>query len=116
VRALPDKVLIVEGRQDKLQIAPLLTESIPIICTNGTISASKLEELLTPYEQYDLYTLFDEDYSGDRLRALMKKEYPEAYHLRTLSLYRQVETTPRKYLARVLLAADFEIDPAYFIE
>ncbi|MGG0656682.1 hypothetical protein [Rummeliibacillus pycnus] len=113
---MSDKVLIVEGRQDKLQIQPILAEDIPILCTNGTISASKLEELIYPYEEYELYAFFDEDYSGDCLRALMKKEYPEACHLRTLSLYKQVEATPRKYLARILLAADFKIHPAYLIE
>ena len=35
---MSDKVLIVEGRQDKLQIQPLLAEDVPILCTNGTIS------------------------------------------------------------------------------
>lgn len=113
---MSDKVLIVEGRQDKLQIQPLLAEDIPILCTNGTISASNLEELIYPYEEYDLYAFFDEDYSGDCLRALMKREYPETYFLRTLSLYKQVETTPRKHLARILLAANFKVNPAYLIE
>lgn len=113
---MSEKLLIVEGRQDKLQIQPLLAEDIPILCTNGTISVSKLEELIDPYEEYDIYTLFDEDYSGDRLRALMKREYPEAHNLRTLSLYKQVEATPRKYLARILLAANFKIHTAYLIE
>ncbi len=113
---MTDKVLIVEGRQDKLQIQPLLAEDIPILCTNGTISPSKLEELIYPYEEYDLYTFFDEDYSGDRLRSLMKREYPESYHLRTLSLYKQVEATPRKFLARILLAADFKIHASFLLE
>ena len=45
---MSDKILIVEGRQDKYKFNRLLAEDIPILCTNGTISASNLEELIDP--------------------------------------------------------------------
>ncbi|MBK3496140.1 hypothetical protein JFL43_14985 [Viridibacillus sp. YIM B01967] len=110
-----NKLIIVEGRQDKLKIAPILAEDIPIICTNGTVSASRLEEILAPYEDFEMYAFFDADASGDKLRALFKREFPDAYHLHTSPSYKQVEATPRRHLARILLAADIKVHKEYLI-
>jgi len=87
----------------------VLAESIEIICTNGTASATRLEELLSPYEEQVIYVFFDADASGEKLRALMKRVFPEAIHLYTESMYREVETTPLKVLASILLSANINV-------
>lgn len=110
-----DKVLIVEGKQDKLRILPILSEVVEIICTNGTISEDRLEELLTPYEDSDLYVFFDADESGEKARKLVQHYFPHAEHLYTRRMYKQVEHTPQNYLAFVLAEADFQVNPAYLI-
>lgn len=106
---LSDKVIVVEGRSDKQRIQQLLAEPIEIICTNGTVSVSRLEELLVPYEQGEMYIFVDADESGEKLRALIKREFPEALHLYTDVRYREVATTPMKVLATILLGANIDV-------
>jgi toprim domain protein len=106
---LSGKVIVVEGRSDKQRIQKVLGEPIEIICTNGTVSASRLEELLVPYEQDDMYIFVDADSSGEKLRALIKREFPGALHLYTDVTYREVATTPLKVIATILIGADIEV-------
>jgi toprim domain protein len=40
------RVLIVEGKSDKKKVEAVLRDTIEIICTNGTISISRLDELI----------------------------------------------------------------------
>lgn len=108
-----DKVIIVEGGQDRKRLARILSEPVEIICTNGTVSPYRLEELLSPYEQSDLYVFVDADESGEKIRALFKREFPAAIHLYTEKVYREVETTPYKVLATILLDANFNIHPEF---
>lgn len=107
------KVLIVEGSSDRNRLLPLLAEPVTVLCTNGTISAYDIEELIEPYEQNDLYVFVDADRSGDTIRKLFKRLYPEAAHLYTDRLYREVATTPVKLLAGILAAANFKIHSSY---
>ncbi|PID21061.1 hypothetical protein CSV61_11270 [Sporosarcina sp. P3] len=107
------KVLIVEGGQDRKRLVPILAEPVEILCTNGTISAYHIEELLEPYEQQDLFVFMDADASGESIRKLFKQLYPEAQHLYTDRLYREVETTPVKLLASILAAANFKVHSKY---
>jgi len=109
------KCLIVEGKSDKLQIMPVLEEDVVILCTNGTMDSEALEELIEPYEHCKMYTLFDADSSGDYLRKVMKRIYPEAKQLQTFRRYREVATTPRSELAKLLLAEHFKINKNYIL-
>lgn len=106
---LEGKVLLVEGRSDKQRIMRLLAEPIEIICTNGTVSPTRLEEILSPYDHLDIYVFVDADKSGEKLRALIKREFPEAFHLYTDPTYREVATTPLKFLATILLGANIDV-------
>lgn len=110
-----DKLIVVEGGQDRKRLARILAEPVDIICTNGTVSAYRLEELLAPYEQHELYVFVDADESGEKIRALFKQEFPVAIHLYTEKVYREVETTPYKVLATILLEANFVIHPNFLI-
>ena len=68
-----DKVIVVEGISDKNRIAPLIAENVTILCTNGTVSATRLEELLLPFEGQDIIVLVDADKSGEKLRKFVKR-------------------------------------------
>jgi toprim domain protein len=103
------KVIIVEGTTDKKRLARIIAEPVEIICTNGTVSPFKLEEMLTPFEGRELFVFVDADDSGEKIRTLFKREFPSATHLYTEKVYREVATTPYKVLADVLLGADIEI-------
>ncbi|MFX3673909.1 MAG: toprim domain-containing protein [Paenisporosarcina sp.] len=103
------KVILVEGRSDKQRLDLVLAEPVEILCTNGTVSATRLEELLSPYNDQEIYVFFDADASGDKLRSLIKREYPEAIHLYTEPMYREVATTPLKYLASVLVSVNIDV-------
>ena len=102
-----EKCIIVEGRSDKLQIAPLLAEHVVILCTNGTISEDELIALLTPYEQYEMVTMFDVDKNGEKLRKLMNRTYSEAQHLTIPKQYIEVAKTPAPILIELLKGAKF---------
>ena len=105
----PENVILVEGRSDKQRLHIVLAEPVEILCTNGTISATRLEELLSSYDEQELYVFFDADASGEKLRSLIKREYPEAIHLYTEPVYREVATTPLKVLASVLVSVNIDV-------
>ncbi|MFC0557598.1 toprim domain-containing protein [Halalkalibacter alkalisediminis] len=101
---MEDKVLIVEGTSDRKRVKQVLDEEVDIICTYGTLGEEKLETLILPIEDKEVYILVDADESGESLRKQLKRELPNAVHLYTLKEYGQVETTPVHYLAQVLRA------------
>ncbi|WP_332629655.1 toprim domain-containing protein [Halalkalibacter flavus] len=99
---MEEKVLIVEGTSDRKRVKKVLDENVNVICTYGTLSEEKLETLIIPIEDLDVYILVDADEAGESLRKQLKRELPNATHLYTQKGYRQVETTPFDYLAEVL--------------
>jgi toprim domain protein len=109
------KILIVEGGSDRKRLQRILAEPVEIICTNGTVSPYRIEEMLMPYEDCDLYVFLDADESGERIRALFKRGYPEAIHLYTERAYREVETTPYRVLAAILLSENFNVHPEFLL-
>lgn len=109
VNVFSEKVILVEGRSDKLQLLTLLDESPEIICTNGTISNVKLEEILSPYDGFPIYAFLDADKSGEQIRSIVKKEYPEAIHLYTNPMYCEVANTPFKVLASILKRVNIKV-------
>lgn len=109
------KILIVEGGSDRKRLQKVLAEPIEIICTNGTVSSYRIEEMLMPYEDCELYVFLDADESGDKIRTLFKRDFPEAMHLYTERVYGQVETTPYRVLASILLSENFEVHPEFLL-
>lgn len=105
-----EKVIVVEGLSDKTKIAPLIAEPVMILCTNGTVSASRLEELLLPYEDLDIIILVDADKSGEKLRKLVKREFPEARHFYINRSYKEVAATPIRILQDVLISANVQVN------
>lgn len=105
-----DKVIVVEGITDKSRIAPLIAEPVTILCTNGTVSATRLEEMLLPYEGLDIIILVDADKSGEKLRKLVKREFPEARHFYIDRSYKEVAATPLRILLDVLISANIRVN------
>ncbi|CRK81577.1 toprim domain-containing protein [Neobacillus massiliamazoniensis] len=105
----PNKVLIVEGKSDKQKVGSIVKEPIEIICTNGTISVTKMDELIDFLEDKDVYILVDADEAGEKLRKQFKRELPQAEHLYIDRMYREVATSPVKHLATVLLGANIDV-------
>lgn len=104
-----DKVLIVEGKSDKNKVKRIVKEPVEIICTNGTISLTKLDELIEFLEDKDVYILVDADFSGEKLRKQLKREFPQAEHLYIDRMYREVATAPVHHLATVLIGANIDV-------
>jgi toprim domain protein len=110
-----DRVLIVEGKSDKKKVKSILKDPIEIICTNGTISMTKLDELIDFLEDKEVYILVDADDAGEKLRKQLKREFPLAEHLYIDRMYREVATAPVKHLATVLIGANMDVH-AEFLE
>ncbi len=104
-----DKVLIVEGKSDKKKVKSILKEPVEIVCTNGTISMTKLDELIDSLEDKEVYILVDADDAGEKLRKQLKREFPHAEHLYIDKMYREVATAPVYHLATVLLGANIDV-------
>ena len=108
-----EKVIIVEGASDKKKIKNIIKEAVEIICTNGTIGITKLDELIDFLEDKEVYILVDADESGEKLRKQLKRELPEAKHLYIDKMYREVATAPEHHLATVLIGANIDVYTEY---
>jgi toprim domain protein len=108
-----EKVIIVEGTSDKRKVLNVVNEPVEIICTNGTISLTRLDEMIDELFYRDVYVLVDSDESGDRLRKQFKRELPEAAHLFIDRMYREVATAPDQHVAAVLLSANIDVQAKY---
>ncbi|MDF2607517.1 MAG: hypothetical protein K0S34_1713 [Bacillales bacterium] len=104
-----DKVIIVEGKTDKDRIKSIIREPVDIICTNGTVGVSKLDELIEYVYDKDVYILVDSDDAGDKLRKTLRKELPHAEHIRIDKTFREVAAAPLYHLASILLGANFDV-------
>lgn len=104
-----DKIIIVEGKSDKKKVKEIIKEPIEIICTNGTISLTRLDELIEYIIGKDVYILVDADEAGEKLRKQFKKEFPEAEHLYIDKAYREVATAPLNHLATILSGANIDV-------
>lgn len=104
-----DKVIIVEGTSDKKKVENIVKEPVEIICTNGTMSLSKMDELIDTLFEKDVYILVDADAAGEKLRKQFKREFPEAEHLYIDRSYREVATAPSYHLATVLMSANIDV-------
>jgi toprim domain protein len=108
-----EKVIIVEGTSDRKKVKTILKEPIDIICTNGTISATLLDEWVDTLFDRDVYILVDADESGEKLRKQLKRELPLAQHLYIDKMYREVASAPMYHLATILLGANIDIHIEY---
>jgi toprim domain protein len=110
---MPKRYLIVEGTKDKQQLERLLDHrEVEIICTNGTLSEERLEYLSSRLDGEDVTILVDADQEGNKLRTQLKQELPNAQHIFTRRMYREVSDTPIEYLIDILNKAYFNVIPS----
>ena len=108
-----DKVIIVEGLSDKKRISRILREPLEIICTNGTISLTRLDELVDELDGKEIYILVDADESGEKLRKQLIREFSEARHLYIDTVYKEVATAPYRHLASILSSVNIDVHAEY---
>lgn len=111
----PKKVIIVEGTTDKRKLQDIINEPVDIICTNGTLGISQLDELVEHLFQKEVYILVDADAAGEKLRKQFKREFPEARHIYIDKMYREVAATPEKHLATALLSAHIDVRAEFLV-
>ncbi|NME98353.1 hypothetical protein HF838_08780 [Aneurinibacillus aneurinilyticus] len=109
------KVIIVEGKTDKKRLEKVIAEPVEIICTHGTLSTGKLEDIYHRTGDCDVYIFVDEDASGKKLRSQLKHEFPNAYHLYTRRSYTEIARTPYEYLMKILRDAHIEVNEAVIL-
>ena len=112
-----DRIIIVEGVNDKRLIQKVLREKVLIICTYGTFGIEKFDKMLEDYDldHREVYVFVDADEPGIELRRELMKELPHAYHMYIPSEYVEVETTPENILAKELVKHNFDIHPIYLM-
>lgn len=109
------KVIIVEGKSDKEKILDLIDEPVEVICTNGTLDREWLEEREEHLSEREIYILVDADDAGIKLRKELTRALPNARHLYTRKMYREVASTPIDYLVKMLDNAHFKVAEKYRI-
>lgn len=103
------KVIVVEGKTDREKLLKVIAEPVEIICTYGTLSDEKIEELIIPLENNEVYIFVDADESGEKLRKQLKQELPNAYHIYTRKQYSEVAKTPLDFIAKLLRSHHFKV-------
>ena len=90
----------------------IIIEDVDIICTHGTFSIEKFDELLETYhlDEREVYIFVDSDASGMELRKQLKQELPHAEHIYVAEKFKEVARTPEHVLATQLLKKHIEID------
>lgn len=112
-----NRIIIVEGVNDKRLIQKVLREQIQIVCTYGTFGIEKFDHMLETYDldDRDVYIFVDADEPGIELRRELTRELPHAYHMHIPSEHVEVETTPENVIAKELIRHDFDIHPIYLM-
>ncbi|WP_414054115.1 toprim domain-containing protein [Macrococcus equi] len=107
------KVIVVEGKRDKMRLQEVLTEPVHIICTNGTMGIGKLDDMIEDLYHQKVYIMTDSDKAGHKIRAWFKRHLSESNHIHIDPKYGEVGNCPRDYLARVLTKHQFDVDERY---
>ena len=67
--AILNKVIIVEGKSDKKRVQQVIAEPINIICTHGTMSIDKLDDMIETL--YEKLVLADSDDEGEKIKKMV---------------------------------------------
>ncbi|GGA35146.1 toprim domain-containing protein [Paenibacillus physcomitrellae] len=100
--------IIVEGKNDRSKLRRLLKEDINILCTFGSMSSLKLEQLRKQARNDEIYLFMDNDSSGKKIRAILRDAFPDAEQIYTRRGYAGVEGTPDEYVIAQLEKAGLE--------
>ena len=105
--AILNKVIIVEGKSDKKKVQQVIAEPVNIICTHGTMSIDKLDDMIETLYGKQVYILADSDDEGEKIRKWFKRYLSESEHID--KTYCEVARCPKNYLAHVLSKYGFNV-------
>lgn len=89
-------------KSDKKRVQQVIAEPVNIICTHGTMSIDKLDDMIESLYDKQVFVLADSDDEGDRIRNWFKRYLSESEHIFIDKTYCQVANCPKQYLAYVL--------------
>ena len=107
--AILNKVIIVEGKSDKKKVQQVIAEPVNIICTHGTMSIDKLDDMIETLYGKQVYILADSDDEGEKIRKWFKRYLSESEHIYVDKTYCEVARCPKNYLAHVLSKYGFNV-------
>lgn len=97
-----DYVMIVEGNNDRARLRKFISEDIDILCTYGTVSQERIEELEEQIGDRHVFIFTDHDAPGRKIRGKLREAFPNAEQLYTKKGYAGVEGTPDEQIIRQL--------------
>lgn len=107
--AILNKVIIVEGKSDKKRVQQVIAEPINIICTHGTMSIDKLDDMIETLYDKQVFVLADSDDEGKKIRKWFKRHLSECEHIYVDKTFCEVARCPKNYLAHVLSKHGFTV-------
>ncbi|UDI78791.1 topiosmerase [Staphylococcus taiwanensis] len=107
--AILNKVIIVEGKSDKKKVQQVIAEPVSIICTHGTMSVDKLDDMIETLYDKHVFVLADSDDEGEKIRKWFKRHLSESEHIYVDRTYCEVARCPKNYLAHVLSKHGFTV-------
>ena len=106
--AILNKVIIVEGKSDKKRVQQVIAEPINIICTHGTMSIDKLDDMIETLYEKQVFVLADSDDEGEKIRKWFKRHLSECENI-SMWIKHFVARCPKNYLAHVLSKHGFTV-------
>lgn len=103
------KIIVVEGKTDKMKLLEVLSEPVHIVCTNGTMGYEKLDALLEEITGHKVYIMTDADKAGDKIRSWFKRHLSESHHIYINPKYGEVGKCPVDYLTKLMTKHTFEV-------
>lgn len=103
-----DFVIIVEGKNDRKRLRRVISSEVEILCTYGTPSPKRMEQLKRLIGDKMVFLFTDNDSSGRKIRALLSDLFPDAEQMYTKKGYAGVEGTPEEHLIRQMEKAGLE--------
>lgn len=104
-----NKVIIVEGKSDKKRVQQVIAEPVSIICTHGTMSIDKIDDMIESLYGKQVYVLADSDDEGEKIRKWFKRYLSESEHIYVDKTYCEVAKCPKNYLANILNRYGFAV-------
>mgnify|MGYP001507814940 FL=1 len=102
-------VIIVVGKSVKKKVQQVIAEPVNIICTHGTMSIDKLDDMIETLYGKQVYILADSDNEGEKIRKWFKRHLSESEHIYVDKTYCEVARCPKNYLAHVLSKYGFNV-------
>ena len=109
-----DYVIIVEGKNDRSRLRKYVSEEVDILCTYGTPSHERIEQLKQQVADRHVFIFTDHDASGKKIRGKLREAFPDAEQLYTKKSFAGVEGTPEEQIIRQLEKAglnEYIIEP-----